>query len=489
MALVRYAIPASAPPLRSILAVLILAAASQSWASASVQGQAHEYPSPGGTTERCVVLARMPGGVYDDADTAEEESLCGIDFHDGSHALCPKVFSTSPGTLVYDLRGGAFAGKAQEFEQTHCAEGGVRKGGAQGAPVAWKMSVNTRVTSATFANASLVYYHFARYFDATAHVPAAVMRTMDRGAHSRRVSARGLALSAGRSALKMNHAAWQALHDAEGNPAGYTPTEELFTPDGQVYGVMLRPVGTRYSEEMNGTRASGWGDGQNRDFQETAPFRALRSEQPLLAAIAEGRREALKDPRLAKATGADATPQQMAIWMSDLIDITLLDFIFSQQDRIGNIDYVPYWHWVQDGRLMRRPASGKTPPADIAVHAPLLLKRTELGDNDAGVRLSYANYTRRTQMLEKLRHYRAATYERLLRLHRDFQSGGALHDYVRGTFGLSEKEFRQVVANTAAATAMLHAGCTAGKLRFDVEAEEFLLTGGVKPRSPDCGSL
>ncbi len=216
--------------------------------------------------------------------------------------MCPKVFSTSPGTLVYSLDGGPYAGNPAGFEAAACG-GGVHKGGASGEPIAYKMSVNTRESSATFANSSLIYYHFARYFHATVHVPVAVLRSIDRKEHSRRVSSRGAALSAGRSNLKMNHAAWQALLAAERDPSTYRPAAELFTPEGLLYGVMLHPSGKRYSEEINGTRKSGWGDGQNRDFQETAPFRALRSEKPLAEAIEEGRRVAFQDPKLAKATG------------------------------------------------------------------------------------------------------------------------------------------------------------------------------------------
>jgi len=457
-------------------------------ASSDVRGTVTEFRSPGGATEHCIALDRMPGGVYAESDSRKEEELCAIDFYGGRHGLCPKVFSTSPGTLIYDLAGGPRENDRQGFERTGCSEGGLVKKGPHGEPISYKMSVNGRTTSATFANSSLIYYHFARYFDTSVHVPVAVFRSMDRHEHQRRVSAPGLSRSGASASLKMNHSAWQTLIAAEKDPKSYTPTAELFTPEGLLYGVMLHPAGKRYSEEINGTRASGWGDGQNRDFQQTAPYRALRSDSSLADAIAEGRDAAFRDSRIAKATGKDATPQQMVFWMSDLIDITLLDFIFSQQDRIGNIDYVPYWFWVEEGQLLRRRARESTPPADLAARNPVLLKRTELGDNDAGVRMTYANYAKRTGMLDNLRHYRAETYERLMRLHRDFASQGPLHAYVGSTFGLSEREFARIVENTAEAARILHRSCTEGQLRFDVEPEELLLSGEVSPRKVDCGA-
>jgi hypothetical protein len=178
----------------------------------------------------------------------------------------------------------------------------------------------------------------------------------------------------------------------------------------------------------------------------------------------------------------------MIFWMRELVDITLLDYLFSQQDRIGNIDYLTYWYWVDGGRLWRMPASGAHPPDEIAKFSPKRLKRTELGDNDAGVRTTYINYTRRTGMLERLRHYPAGTYRRLVALDRDFAARGPLHEHVRSTFGLSDAEFAQFVANTRSAAAILRESCGAGRLRFDLEPETFLRDGTVAEAKVDCES-
>lgn len=463
-----------------MVTAMISAVSSNAWANAGVRGPEIAFTSPNGAKELCVALDPMPGGQYTEPDRAKEAEFCSVDFYGSTHALCPKVFSTSPGTLVYQVTGDSAA-----FERGSCG-GGIRKHGAIGDPISYKMSVNTPQTSATFANSSLIYYHFSRYFRTTAHIPVAVFRSMDRKIHEERVSARGVELSAGKPALKMNHAAWLALQAAEQEPGSYKPASELFTPDGLIYGVMLHPAGKRYNEEINGTRESGWGDGQNEDFQQTAPFLALRSEAPLDAAIEEGKRLAQRNPKLARAIGADATPQQMVAWMSDLVDITLLDFIFSQQDRVGNVDYLPYWYWVDDGAIQSQPAHSLTPPTELTNFKPVHIKRTELGDNDAGVRLTYTNYTKRTGMLEKLRHYRADTYRLLMQLESDFQSRGPLHEYVRTTFGISQREFEQVVANTTAAASILRDSCKAGRLRFDIDRDEFLLTGTVTPGKVSC---
>jgi hypothetical protein len=469
--------------LTAIAIAVGVGAAGPAVASADVAGETFRFTSPGGIDERCVVLARMPGAIYRDVDLREERAFCAIDLHERTHAMCPKLFSTSPGTLVYDVSSGPYAGNAAGFESDICPRGHAVEKEAVDEPISFKMSVNTRETSATFANSSLIYYHFARYFDATVHVPAAVFRSVDRKAHLARVTRRGESLSAGRPALKLNHAAWSALASAEADPESYSPADELFNADrSQVYGVLLHPRGRRYGEEVNGSRQSGWGDGQSRDFQQTSPFVALATDAPLKEAITEG----LARGHLRSAIPAEVRTEQMVFWMRELIDITLLDFIFSQQDRIGNIDYLTYWYWLEGGEVRRARASGRHPPEEIAGFAPKLLRRTELGDNDAGVRTTYINYTQRTGMLERIRHYAASTYRRLVALDKDFGDSGPLHEYVRATFGLTDAEFKRVVANTGRAAQILRESCRAGRLRFDLEPEALMRDGSVAPPQVDC---
>ncbi len=467
----------------AVSALLLLAFGTSAWASDAVRGETFAHAAPSGIKERCVMLARMPGGHYRAAEEAAERALCAIDFHDGTHALCPKLFSTSPGTLVYDLADGPYAGRAATFEREVCPGGHIVTTEAVHGAISYKMSVNTRETSATFANASFIYYHFARYFDAAVHVPPAVLRSIDKDAHLKRVAREGEAVSATRPPLKMLHAGWATVVRAEQDPASYTPTDELFSADRkQIYGVLLHPEGRRYGEEVNGSRASGWGDGQSRDFQQTAPFVALATDKPLREAIRHG----LASGHAGSAIPADVREVQMAYWMRELIDITLLDYLLGQQDRIGNIDYLEHWVWVDGGQVRQQRAAGRQPPGDIAAFAPRRIKRTELGDNDAGVRTSYANFTQRTGMLEALRHYHPHTYRQLLAMARDFDARGALYEQVRSSYGLSSAEFDRIAGNVRQAAALLKSGCHAGKLRFDLDPEAVVLGHGPSEAKVDC---
>ena len=470
-----------------VIPALLAVLPGMGFATDKVAGDRHAFASPNGITETCVALAKVPGGVYSEEDRAKEKALCSIDIYDRHVAVCPKLKSTSPGTFVYELTKGPYAGDQQGFEAKVCPRGDIVVPEADGPPAGFKVTMNAKGTSGTFATASLLYYHFARYLDASVRVPVSVYRSIDRKAHDQRVTQRGLALSAGKKPLAMNHAAWQELDAVERNPSAYPETDELFTADRtRVQGVLQHVRGKRYGPELNGTRKSGWGEGQNRDFQETAPFLALRSEKPLAEAIAEGLAQAQRDPVLKKAMQGGVTKEQMAYWMQDLTEITLLDYIFSQQDRVGNIDYVAYWHWAEGDQVRVAEADGASPPAAAAGRNPQLIRRSWLNDNDAGGKVKYANFTKKTGMLEKVRHYNPRTYRQLIALDEDLAAKGKLYAYLRDTFGLTDVQLEHAVTGVREAATILRSSCKAGKLRFDLDPDAFLATGKAVAQKVDC---
>ena len=454
--------------------------------SSSVSGEARVFVSPNGVQEQCVMLSRIPGGVYTEKDQKTEKAFCSLDLHSDDIAVCPKLFSTSPGTLIFDISRGPAAGEPREFERTVCPQAGTHIKLA-GPPVSFKTTMNARETSATFSTSSLLYYHFSRYFNTFTHVPPSVFRTMDREVHFERVTQPGVRYSADNPHLRMNHAAWRIMEKAEAEPSAYAAADELFTPDHrQMFGILIQPRGKRYSAAINGTRESGWGEGQNRDFQETAPFLALRSEKALAESISEGISKARHNSILADAMGTRISPAQMVFWMQELIEIVLLDFIFSQQDRIGNIDFTWHWYWLQDDEVRHQPAHGKTPPESLVPFNPVRLMRTELNDNDAGGEVQYANYAKSTGMLENLRHFNADTYRQLMHLDADLRNQGALSNYVQTAFGLNDRQVKQIVTNTRLAAEILRNTCRQGKMRFDLDPVQFFQYESTAEQSVDC---
>ena len=429
-------------------------------------------------TAQCAPLPPLAATTAD-GDSAQQQSFCAIDFNGGSVALCPKTWSTSPAALVYDLEGTPWEGRAGAFEKDVCARGGSARDEASRELAFFKNTLNGRKTSGTFAPASLLYYHFSRLLETRLQVPVAVPVSFPAAEYRRRVVAPGLEYSDHKS-TRMLHEGWLELDRAMAAPEQYSHQRELFVDGGnRLWGVLLLAGGRRYGPEVNGTRASGWGEGQNRDFQRTAPFIALRTDAPLADAVAQGIEASRQDDGIAQAMPADISHSQVAWWMHEITELVLLDYILGQQDRIGNVDYLWRWAWQEQGELR---TSAAAPPAGGAQK----LRVTVLNDNDAGVRSGYANYARSTGMLEGWRHMDAGLYQRLQRLAADFRQSGPVASAVRANYRLSSREAQHIVERGLEAAAYLRKRCEAGLLRFDLGVSDVLNPGTAHSAKTSC---
>ncbi|MEE4172725.1 MAG: hypothetical protein V2I57_00555 [Xanthomonadales bacterium] len=448
---------------------------------AEVAGEVRTFSGPDGIEERCVRLTPFPGAAYSNKDRETEDDYCAIDF--ARAGLCPKLWSTSPGTLVYALEDDSPAG-VQAFERSWCGKGHGARDHAKDKLATFKVSVNGRTTSATYAPSSWVYYHLSRYFRTHTYVPPVVYRSVSLQRHHERVVVPAQALVKGRHARMLSEG-WSHLEALEsGQLAGGAAREALTDGGRQVYGVLIDNKGDRYGPEFNGTRESGWGSGQNEDFQQTAAFLALRNPSALPDAAAGGVRDARRNPRMAKALPADTPVEQVYLWMQSILEITLLDMLLRQQDRIGNIDYRWRWFWIEDGVLENHSAQGDERPGKAEGKTAWRLRQTAINDNDAGVRSGYANFAERTGMLEELAHYDPALYQRLGRLADDLGERGAAWRWLREVAGLSEREATGIADRARAAFDGLRAQCEAGTLVLDFDLVALL--SGTVPQAAGC---
>ena len=447
---------------------LAVASASGVARAGSVAGTVATFVSPGGVQEQCIRIEDFPGARYSEQDRETETAYCALDVW--RLALCPKLWSTSPGTILYEIDVDQYEGDYTRFEQQHCAYGHHTRDYAIAQRATFKLSVNQPDTSATFAPASWVYYHLSRYFQTQVHVPVAVYRSIDAEQHRSRVVGPALQAVSGRHGLSMLAAGWRFLDAVESGEQGGRAADAVMTDEGrQVYGVFVNSSGRRYGAEVNGTRESGWGAGQNNDFQQTAPFLALRSDRPPREAARNAIAEARRNPLMASDLPAATSVAQVIIWMQDVLEITLLDYLLGQQDRIGNIDYNWRWYWLQDGELQSAPAAGDAVPAQLRQHDPMRLRQSAINDNDAGVRRGYADYAERTHMLEGLRHYNPELYQRLGRLAADLAARGPAYRWLTGSAGLSSGEAEAIAGRATRAFELLEADCRRGTLRLDLD--------------------
>ena len=455
--------------------------------------------------EQCIALNRFSpdsGANYRPKDADKEQELCRVAFDDKTIGLCPKTWSTSPGTIVYDIGKSKYNGNPVAFESEYCPKQRALKGKVDGVDkvASFKQSVNGQFhqsTSATFSQASPLYYHFSRYLNATVDVPVAVMRTMDSQQHLHRVASRGPGLAQGR----MNAAGWNVVISAERNPSGYIPTDEFCYGDPKddlFYGTMLKGPGARYGAEFNGNIAGKGYTEQYTFLQKTPAFLALSSPKDFAAASVEGLNSSKADPVVAKALGAGVSTQQMMFWMTELSDILILDYIFNQQDRPGNIDYLWVWYYVDPSGELKSirvdseagrsaMASIEAPPGIKNSSKSFLIQKTQINDNDAGGR-KYTNFTNKFGLLGKVRHSNPVTYRQLIRLANDFQVKGPLYKYFQDTFNLPDSYIAAISQNVIQAALIMKNTCKSGSMKFDLSPESYLANAQVEAVSVDCES-
>jgi len=453
--------------------------------------------------EQCIALARFSpesAARYLPNDAGKEQELCEVAFDDKAIGLCPKTWSTSPGTIVYDISKSTYHGNPEQFEAEYCPKQRALKGKVAGVEklASFKQSVNGQFhqrTSATYSQASPLYYHFSRYLNATVDVPVAVMRTMDAQDHFHRVTSKG----GGLVHAGMIAAGWNVVGSAERNPSGYVPTDEFYYGDPKddlLYGAMLKGPGERSGPEFNGNIA---GKGYAEEYvflQKTPAFLALSNPKNLALASAEGLSASKADPVVAKALGSTVSSQQMMFWMTELSDILILDYLFNQQDRPGNIDYEWVWYYIDSGGQLKssRVKSEASRPAMDSIGAPpevkngaksFLIEKIHINDNDAGGR-RYTNFTRKFGLLEKVRHVNPITYRQLIRLANDFQVKGPLYKHFSETFNMPDAYIAAIAQNATQAALVLKTTCKSGSMNFDLDPESYLTRGQVEAISVDC---
>ena len=481
--------------LKSFYVLLLLTGTAQ---AAEFHGVAKPYGKG-----QCIVLDRLPadsGANYKPSDADKEQALCGIDFTDKGIGMCPKTWSTSPGTVIYDIRKSKYNGSPGTFEAEYCPKQRALKGKVEGVDriATYKQSINGQFkqsTSATYAQASPLYYEYSRYLNTTVDIPVAVIRTMAAQEHFRRVASKGHAIALGR----MIADGWNVVTSAEKNPSGYIPVNEFYygdPKDGLLYGTMLKGPGMRYGAEFNGDIVGKGYSEQYVFLQKTPAFLALINPKGFSDATGAPVNASKADPVVAKALSSGASSEQMMFWMQEMSEIALMDYIFGQQDRPGNIDYLWMWYSVNDkgeakstrvdSEVARLGMGSIAVPDEIKSRGKYyLIQKTQINDNDAAGR-EYANFTKKFGLLEKIRHLNAVTFRQLIRLAKDYQAKGPLYNYLNDTFYMPPAYTNLIIQNSIQAAQIVQGACKAGTMRFDLNAEMYLTTQKVEEVHVDC---
>src|SRR6516164_9133728 len=122
--------------------------------------------------EECIALPPAPGTEIDSGRKDDEDDLCKIKFDDPNVILCPALYSTNPGTDIYELPTGV---SRASFEQKECAKATGRN--------ADFLAKYKQSTSCSYTPAILAYPKVADALKIHVDVPATVYRTMELATH------------------------------------------------------------------------------------------------------------------------------------------------------------------------------------------------------------------------------------------------------------------------------------------------------------------
>lgn len=522
--------------------------------------------------EKVKILPHIPLAPFDTvspakvkSDVEDELKLFELDFNNENIALCPKLKSTSPGTYVLEAKKYYHKVKDSMFEinqafveEFFCpgkTEASIlatemrrlkRKSGSveeidlkdkklnsilditnlhkleedvSFTPLPlkeqklkklakFKVTMNDKDTSGTYAPSNLLYYQFSRFLKTRVGVPVSIYREIQAQHHLERVSKSGEKWAnefknrVSKSYRQLYHG-WRRLRLAEENPDSYfigknSIIKNIYSSGNNenIWGILIKDKGDRYphrrrksdtdqTESINGLLPTKSGyDARQVEFIKSKPFLALRGVKDW---------KSFSDP-LEKV--------QYQFWMQELAEIVILDFIFSQQDRVGNIDYRDYMYYYEDGVMEEKDKFHSSESSHIQINrkrlskwkkfeeknntAQLLgrIRRTFLNDNDAGVRMAYSNFSKKFNMPGLIRHLDHRFLARLIYLNNALKDEESeQYRYLWENFVdprlITEREFNQIGLNLnmllyGSKRIQTNLSETCKDITFDLDPERFL---------------
>lgn len=381
----------------------------------------------------------IPGGEYSQTDIEQEKAYCR--FQSGSHnmTICPKTNSTSAGlNYVFD----ASCYKPKKWFGS----------------LKFYHSQTPSQTAGSLVNPSglAAYYHFARLIRAHAYVPPTIfVRITGRDADILLENAKNP--PAGRSSPSGK--SWLTTADTIARRSG-----RILDADGAtlVGAFVNRKSDGEFGDAILSKRKAAWGKPQHAEWGRIPAFEGLRSRgdfgQAVEAAMNAARAGGFSDPGL---LGPGAR-KQMAFWMAEMLDVVILDYLLGQQDRVGNLAYI------------EKNYNG------------LPLRQTLLADNDGS--LDGGEVVKAASILDGIEHFTPAQATGIMDLAAAVTTRqGDLWRFITTEMRMVQPDVKRITTNTQALAGKLRALCAAGKLKLDVNPEEYFRRGATSGQ--DCKTL
>ncbi|MGE0633977.1 MAG: hypothetical protein AB7O96_16300, partial [Pseudobdellovibrionaceae bacterium] len=315
----------------------------------------HKSPSSG-LIELCTVPQRLSEEAFSEKDRKQEAEVCALSFY-GENAICPKQNSTNPGLLVGEAVEGM---TGRQIEERYCA------GPAKLFKTDYKYKQGI---SCSYTPSILAYYQIGRILD-VGRIPVAMLRTMDRKEHLRQVQMANTEPFTSKMSDQMK---WQWDNYLKTHKNG-TDTNVFDNSRKFVYGSIVKNV----KKEGRYLEVSGRGayDPRYQRFITQPPFLRVASQSTLPELALNYNETATTTPSIEKELAIELTMElaelnkisaaysgpkefaqvaQTVVQAKDVSDMILIDTLFSQADRIGNIHFHYYWYWIDaDGKVQKK---------------------------------------------------------------------------------------------------------------------------------------
>ncbi|MCB0350531.1 MAG: hypothetical protein KDD38_05070 [Bdellovibrionales bacterium] len=409
---------------------------------------ANKFNSPSGTVEECIIAKRLPNWTMSDKDIdraiKSEAELCEINFYSKSNlpvGICPKLNSTNPGILIYDL--GSI--DKENFENTQCANPS-----AETKVIAkFKQSV-----SCSYTPSIIGYYHLSQILN-TMNVPAAVIRTMEMTKHKElRNQALEIIKLNGRSdsiIFQTWSGSWgQAYSSPPGKYADRVMTADLK----QIFGALSKnPRGEEKYNEIYGRRPS---------YEKR--FETMMAQPPA---------KRVMDSRDLKEIVTHEISEenlQVLVQMSDVSDMLVFDYILGQHDRPGNIHYKNMLYYSKEGSDWQKikTKDAETSAEYAAAKYKFKIKDMILKDNDCGI--IKGNDTKNLGLIKNISHISPKTYQNVLRLTEAWTAHpDVTRQHVQREWLFTDQDYENVTKDLLSLRDLLVQRCVSGKLKQDLD--------------------
>lgn len=430
------------------------------------------HQAPRGVEETCQLLVPFPFTPsdvkadpeeprwYREDDFEEIAELCRMSMYAPETTedvtavgICPKTHWSTPALEVHALD--KVGMKKADFERRRCKWDRRRRGAKKLAK--FKVRVYDKEPES-----GLMYFHFSRLLAANAYMMPVTYRTVSRR-ELQRWTGRAIATLKARTLPRLNPlGGWSVLRYR------HRKGDEV--------------IPGAFSQNARGEHDNykfAYFDDRRTRIWHIYQFRS-RPYYKLVARSTPVKKRLRFDVRNVKKFDRDL---QALATAQDFTHMLLLDHVFNQRDRSGNINARVRYHYLDDAGHLRWK---KKPKARDDADAMVPLDRLLLKDNDDGLRWDRFGSLNASRIIDEVKHLDHLTYDRLqwlAGLMTDAATKDAVKAYFVDSVHIGPATYDQVSARLVATAREFAAKHAAGKLALDLDLEPFLAIR-PHPRKP-----